>query len=444
MWQWLWDNVRTVLLALLLAVVVWAVAVNEENPIEERAFGPSLEVALLNLHDGLVMVGSVSTRTTATIRAPRLTWETLTADQIHVTADLADLGPGTHVVPLEWTLDTPTARVTRLAPDTVRLTLELRIQREFRLQVVPTGELALGYESGQPQASVVTATVTGPASAVDRVSKVLAAISLANLRTDFEGDVPVTAVDAAGRAVNDVDVEPTLVHVRVPVTQKPGFRTIAVSPDITGTVASGYRISNITVSPLVVTVTSADPATVNVLPGFVRTQQIDLSGASDDIEVRVPLALPEDVTLVGDQSVLLQISIAALDSSVTVPRQVEIQGLGAGLSALPSPDTVDVLLFGPLPVLDQLRLEDVRVILDVTGLLPGTHQVTPQVILLSDRLTAENVLPAQVEVVIVIGPLPTPTPTLTPTATITLTPRPTRLPTATPTPTASDTPTPMP
>jgi YbbR domain-containing protein len=433
MWQWMWENVRTLLLALLLAVVVWAVAVNEENPIQERTFDTSLEVTLLNQRDDLVIVSTTNLRTTATIRAPQQTWEVLTADQIHVTADLAGLGPGTYTLPMAWALDTPAARVTRLAPDTLHLTLERRTQREFRLQVEPTGELALGYEAGSPHSSVVTATVTGPVSAVDRVSTVLASFSLANLRNDFEGDVALTPVDAAGKTVSEVSVEPVLTRIRVPVTQKPGFRTIAVNPDITGTIASGYRITNITVSPLLVTVTSADPATVNALPGFVRTQSLDIGGASDDIEVRVPLVLPEGVALVGDQSVLLQISIAALDSSLTVPRQVEIQGLGVGLSALPSPDTVDVLLFGPLPVLDQLRPEDVRVILDVTGLLPGTHQVTPKVILLSDKLRAENWLPAQIEVVIVVGPPPTPTPTLTPTSTITPTPRPTRPPTFTPT-----------
>jgi hypothetical protein len=111
---------------------------------------------------------------------------------------------------------------------------------------------------------------------------------------------------------------------------------------------------------------------------------------------------------------------------------------------------------GPLPLLDNLSLDDVRVVVDLQGLGPGSYQVTPQVIFLSDKLRAENVLPAQIEVTIgEITPTPTvPTPTVTETPTITPTPTRTRFfrptvtrtitPTATETPVVSATETPSP
>jgi hypothetical protein len=108
---------------------------------------------------------------------------------------------------------------------------------------------------------------------------------------------------------------------------------------------------------------------------------------------------------------------------------------------------VVVLVSGPLPVLDQLKKEDVRVILDVTGLEPGTYSLTPQVSLLPEKLRAESVLPAQIEVVITVGVTPsvtpgtpTPTPTATPSAAPTR--RPTSTPSATPTEIFTSTPTP--
>jgi YbbR domain-containing protein len=88
-------------------------------------------------------------------------------------------------------------------------------------------------------------------------------------------------------------------------------------------------------------------------------------------------------------------------------------------------------------VLDRLKQEDVRVILDVTGLEPGTYSLTPEVSLLPEQLRAESVLPATIEVVITVGVTPsvTPTTTVTPTAPPTVVPtrRPTLIPTATPT-----------
>lgn len=44
--RWLWDNLRTLTLAFLLAVLVWVVAVNEENPIEEKVFPQPVPISL--------------------------------------------------------------------------------------------------------------------------------------------------------------------------------------------------------------------------------------------------------------------------------------------------------------------------------------------------------------------------------------------------------------
>jgi len=432
-----WENLGTLALALLLAVVVWAVAVNEENPNEERLFPATVKVEPGETPENLILVEQSITQTAVTVRAPRSVWETLVAGQIHVTADLAGLSPGEHVIPLRTQLDVPIGQVTKLNPATIHVTLESRAVRELPVSVEQAGEPARGYEAGHFDLSTLTAVVSGPASAVDRVSKLAAAISLEGLKTDLHKDVALDPVDASGKPVANVSIEPASVQVKVPITQKQGFRDVAVTVDYAGQVAAGYRITNITVAPPVITVSSSDPQRVEALPGFVKTQALDLTGASDDIVVRLPLALPEGVSVEGEPSVQVQVNIAAIESSQTEQRQLEFQGLGPGLSATASPDTVVVLVSGPLPVLDRLKQEDVRVILDVTGLEPGTYSLTPEVSLLPEQLRAESVLPATLEVVITVGVTPsvTPTTTVTPTAPPTVVPtrRPTLIPTATPT-----------
>jgi YbbR domain-containing protein len=84
---------------------------------------------------------------------------------------------------------------------------------------------------------------------------------------------------------------------------------------------------------------------------------------------------------------------------------------------LVSPDVVDVILSGPVPVLDALRPGDIRVVVDVNGHEDGVYQINPTVSHLPNRLQVESLQPSSVEVT--IGPEPTPTvtpePTLTPT-----------------------------
>ena len=92
-------------------------------------------------------------------------------------------------------------------------------------------------------------------------------------------------------------------------------------------------------------------------------------------------------------------------------------GLGAGLKAELSPTTVDVILVGPLPVLNSLQPEDVHVRIDLTGLTVGTYQLTPIAMVEQPGVTVQSILPGTVEVIITkeTGATPTARPTLTPT-----------------------------
>lgn len=424
--RWLWDNLRTLALAFLLAILVWAVAVNEENPIEEKVFPAPVSVQLLDLSPDLMLMGRPLLQTSVTIRAPKLVWDTLTADQIHVAADLSQVTAGAYSVPLSGTLDVPTAQLIHLDPAALTLTFEKRATRKLPIRLEQQGDVARGYEAGLAVLTPATTTLTGPASLVDSVSEVRAVISLAGLKDDFNDTATLSPLDSFGKVVSGIEVAPATTHVQVTIAQKQGFRDVTVSPVITGQVASGYRLTNITVSPPVVTVSSSDPAKVSQLPGYVETQPLDISGWNSDRAVRLPLALPRDITLEGEQAVFVQVSIAAIEYSLTVPRPLEPQGLGDGLDAVFSPEKVDILISGPLPVLNQLRQGDVRVFLDLKNLGEGTHQVTPQVSLLSTELRVEKVLTSPIEVIISIKPTDTPTPTPTVTTTPTVTPTPTK------------------
>ncbi len=406
----LWNNVGTLILAFLLAVLVWVVAVNEENPIEERTLTQGVPVEIVRSEDMILMDTSAS-RVQVTLRAPRQSWSRLSAQQVHVTANVEGLEPGTWPVALAARVDLDGARVVDIQPAEITVTIERSDTRQVPVEVEITGEPAAGYEAEQPVLEPESVTVSGPAPAVARVSRVEARLSLEGLKRDYIGPVALAPVDADGNAAEDVTITPESVQVHVPVTQKQGFREVAVKVVITGEVASGYQVTNISVAPSIITVGSSDPRLVQQMPGFVNTQPLDISDASDDVVRRLPLELPDGVTVVDGPTVVVQVSIAAIEYSATIARSLEMRGLGAGLSAAASPDTVDVILLGPLPVLDDLTLQDVRVVLNLSGLPPGTYQVVPQVELLPAALRAENVLPSQIEVV--ISPS-TPTPTFAP------------------------------
>jgi YbbR domain-containing protein len=65
-----------------------------------------------------------------------------------------------------------------------------------------------------------------------------------------------------------------------------------------------------------------------------------------------------------------------------------------------SPEVVDVLLSGPLPVLDVLRSQDFQITINLDGKGPGTYQLTPNVQIDTGEIRVESVIPGTIEVVI--------------------------------------------
>jgi YbbR domain-containing protein len=109
--------------------------------------------------------------------------------------------------------------------------------------------------------------------------------------------------------------------------------------------------------------------------------------------------------------VLIQAGISPIQSSLTLSgEKVEMLGLPAGMTAQISPATVDVILSGPLPLLDTLTRQDVHVTVDLSGLEAGTHQLVPKVEVLISNVTVESLLPGTVEVILSPGLTPTPKP----------------------------------
>jgi hypothetical protein len=122
------------------------------------------------------------------------------------------------------------------------------------------------------------------------------------------------------------------------------------------------------------------------------------------------LYLPEGISLVGSQQVAIQVGINSIQSSVSFSRlKVTVENISPGLQASISPEVVDVILSGPLPVLDKVKAENIQVVVDLKDKTPGMYQIMPNVISNLDEVTVESILPETVEVV-VQSSTPTPKP----------------------------------
>ena len=401
LWRWLRRNFSTLLMSFALALAVWVSAVLSEDPNETLLYPRPVDVQAVGLAQNMTVVEGLPATVRVTLRAPRSLWTPLNSDPNSVQAfvDLSGLQPGVYLVPVQVEVAYHPVEVVQTAPPRLEVTLDRQKKITVPVKVDVRGEVAVGYYASAPILSPAEVEVSGPASAVKQVVAAYGVLSIEGAREPIKREISLVPVDNQGQRVKGVTLTPAKTTAAVMVRQLGGYRDVAVKVKMVGQVANGYRITNVTVSPPVVTVFSEDPKKVRDLPGFVETEPLDVSGATDDIDARLKLVLPQGISLVGENTVLVQVNVAAIESSLSMSLPVEVTGLSASLTAGEiSPKTVDVILSGPLPVLDKLKPSAVRVTVDVSGLTAGTYQLKPQIEVLQPQVQVESYLPVTIEV----------------------------------------------
>ncbi len=429
--RWLARNFGTLLLALILAFVVWVSAVVNADPNEEGVFEP-VTINVIGQDPGLLLVGDFQDDVSLTLRAPKSIWATLNTNPDLVSAwiDLSGLGTGEHTVNVQLQVDISPIRILEVDPEEVSVSLEPLLSKEMPVELVIEGEPPLGYRQGEAVVQPENATVTGAESVVTQVAEVIARLDLTGAIDTIERDVELIAVDGNRAVIPDVTVTPRVAHITQPVSLLGGFKNVVVKVVTTGKVQEGYRLTNISVSPLTVTLFADNPQLIEDIPGFVETLPVDLTGLQDYYETVVSLNLPEGVRVVSDQRVLVQVSIAAIEGSLTLTVPVEVIGLAPDLVAVISPETVDIIVAGPLNILESLTAEDFQVVVDLSGQPPGVYQRVPEVVRFPDEVRVQTILPETIEVEILVTPTSIPnltgtaSPTALPTTAPTLTPQP--------------------
>jgi len=399
--RWLGKNITSLILSLLLAIVIWTSAVTSANPNIETELTIPLEV--IQPATDIAIVDPLPETVTIKILAPESIILQLEEDNpLAATINLTDIEAGTYrfLVQVSIPDQLKPIRILEQSPKQLELKVSNLISKSFSISIQTEGEPAIGYKTGGLEWDQVLVTVTGQETRVNQISTVVGILDISDARETISADLKIEAKDENGVPVDAVTVAPDIIHVNQVISLQGGYRNVAVNVTTAGIVEPGYRFTSITPAPPTVMVFSEDPQLVEQLPGYVNTTPLDLTGVDGYLETILELDLPNGVTVVGDPTVLVQVNITALETNMSISREVEIIGLLPGLSAEVSPIQVSVRVSGPVPILENLTLRDIRVVVDLSNLDVGTHTVSPTVEILPADVIWEDISPTTVEIVI--------------------------------------------
>jgi len=282
------SQFNSIVIALLFAVIVWAVATAEQNPSREALYPERLPIEIENRAEGLVVYQKTEDTARVTLRAPQASWDQLRPASFRVAADLTSLDVGLHQVPLKVQVADPRVTVIAVEPTAVGIRLERVKARQLDLRSDVLDTAPLGYTFRSPTVKPTRVTVSGPGVLVDQVAEVAADIYLRAAKAPFEREVAVMARDSQGNPVTGVTLTPATVMVQVQIEQRVGYKDVSIKTVLKGTVASGYWVSNIVVTPSTAMIVGS-PDILAKVPGVIETVPVDVGGATADVTKRAAL-----------------------------------------------------------------------------------------------------------------------------------------------------------
>ena len=398
--RWLGRNISTLLIAFIFASIVWGSAVTAVDPNEYRIF--EIPIDVLGKDTNIEVLNEIQYRLSMTLFAPRSILDGIQKepDILRAWIDISGLKRGLQEVEVQYMIpeDIRPLRLDEISPLSVDILLEELGSNTLEIQTQTIGDPALGYQPGTIDWSDEEVQISGRLSDIENVVSVEISLDITGIDENIIKTIPLLARDSNGSLVPEVTLTPDRVTVTQTVNLEGGYRNMAVKVVTSGQVAEGYRQSSVSVTPPNVLVFSSDLAMIEQLPGYIETEVLDISEAVNDIETVLALNLPDAVSIIGDPSVIILVGVAPIEGSINITRQVTAIGIMPGLTATISPETVELIIFGPIPTLQALTDVDVRVVIDLTGLGVGIHIIEPDVNILPEGITSQVISPTTLEI----------------------------------------------
>lgn len=398
--RWLGKNIGLILISLLLALFFWAVATESGDPTQEGQFPTSIPIETVGLGDDKMAYDIESDRVRVGLKAPKSVWDSMTIDDLHAYIDLTGVATGTLTLPIQFDARVSPIQLRDMVPKETTLTVEFIAEKELTVTVKSVGTPVFGYRAEAPEILPQTVRVRGPASLVEKVTQAQVSVAVGEQLSDVQSDLTPELLDVNEEPVPNVNVIPKTVTVNVPIWQSDYVRDIAVTLAIVGQPEPGYRVAGIVYDPQVVTVYGRSDI-LESAPGYLRTQIINLEGMTQSLTTTVGLQMPSGLYVISKPRpvVTASLRIEVIQSGLNLEVKPEIQGLSTGMTASVDIENVVLILSGPLAVMEKVKVDDVQVLLDITGLLPGEYSIIPDVTV-PNEVTIESILPEAISVTI--------------------------------------------
>lgn len=329
------DNLSLKIMSVAIAIVVWLIVVNIDNPVGTNYYTIT-DVELINKEyvessdtiGKMCMPEENQDSVKVAITASKKVRDRIRLSDITAVADLqqaVSLDTDPVMVPI-----TVTCLASGVLPSDIKVTpqnltvnLDEKETQEFVVNV-SKGDTKPGkdYEVGSLTASPEKIRITGPKTLVNKIDKVNATIALDGNTEDYTQEVNLTIYDKNQEALSESEMNSLRIenNAKVIVTAKLWkIRTgVKIAAGYVGTPAGGYQVGSVKTVPDTISVAGNTEGLESLSENdnmiTIPADRIDISGESKDVERKISLKnlLPDNVKLTSDSSEDVWVTVSIL------------------------------------------------------------------------------------------------------------------------------------
>lgn len=397
------DNLSLKIMSVAIAIVVWLIVVNIDNPVGTNYYTIT-DVELINKEyvessdtiGKMCMPEENQDSVKVAITASKKVRDRIRLSDITAVADLqqaVSLDTDPVMVPI-----TVTCLASGVLPSDIKVTpqnltvnLDEKETQEFVVNV-SKGDTKPGkdYEVGSLTASPEKIRITGPKTLVNKIDKVNATIALDGNTEDYTQEVNLTIYDKNQEALSESEMNSLRIenNAKVVVTAKLWkIRTgVKIAAGYVGTPAGGYQVGSVKTVPDTISVAGNTEGLESLSENdnmiTIPADRIDISGESKDVERKISLKnlLPDNVKLTSDSSedVWVTVSILPVGSQeFNLPtKNIEVKNKPDNLQVTFETAQIALRIKSESEDLEDLNInEDVKAEIDLKDKEAGNYKV---------------------------------------------------------------------
>lgn len=228
------KNWQLKIICFLLAIVLWFVIINEQNPLSEGSYTVPITVENLNSQ---YITSNVPKTVYVRLSGPRNTIINVGPSDIKAYIDLSDVQEGTVDVPIHVEIPSGT-ELKKQSMTSTKITVDVYTVKEFKLTPHIVGNLDEKDFISELKIVPEKVVVSGARRLIQEVSQAVIEVPVNQRNSDFALMAPIHLYSEDGSSVEGLEMTPWQSNVKVSIGHDAMSKSVPLNVNITGQTAN--------------------------------------------------------------------------------------------------------------------------------------------------------------------------------------------------------------